>query len=156
MTETPAENHPLSLLIGAWRGTGHGIYPTIEPFDYTEELDIVAHPKGFLVHQQRTRAEDDGRPLHAETGYWRAPAPGRVELVLAHPTGISELCEGTVDGDVVHVTSTVVGCSATAKDVQRLERWYEIDGDVLRYRLSMAAVGLEHQHHLAGELRRGS
>ncbi len=155
MTPTAENDHPLALLVGSWRGSGHGVYPTIEPFDYLEELDIVVHPKGFLVHQQRTRATDDGRPLHAEMGYWRAPASGRAELVLAHPTGVTELCEGTVSGHAVHVTSTVVGCSTSAKDVQRLERWYEIDGDVLRYRLSMAAVGVAHQHHLAGELRRG-
>ncbi len=155
MTSPAAETHPLALLVGAWRGSGHGVYPTIEPFDYQEELDIVVHPKGFLVHQQRTRAVDDGRPLHAEMGYWRSPGPGRVELVLAHPTGVTELCEGTVSAEGVHVSSTVVGCSASAKDVQRLERWYEVDGDILRYRLSMAAVGVTHQHHLSGELRRG-
>lgn len=151
---TTASDHPLALLAGNWRGTGRGTYPTIEPFDYTEDLTITLHPKGFLVHQQRTEAVSDGRPLHAEVGYWRAPGPDRVELVLAHPTGVSEVCEGDIDAGRVHLRSIVVGCSGSAKSVQSLERWYEIEGDILRYHLSMGAVGVAHQHHLEGELHR--
>jgi len=60
---------------------------------------------------------DDGRPLHAETGYLRPAPGGRVELVLAHPNG-------------------------------------EVDGEVLRYTLSMAAMGRAEEDHLFATLRR--
>lgn len=140
--------------MGHWEGLGAGEYPTIEPFAYHEVLEIGVSPKGFLTHSQRTVHAVDGLPLHAETGYWRVVAPGRIELVLAHPSGVVELCVGEVDGSTLHLRSTYVGCTPTAKGVETLERWYEVIGDRLRYRLSMGAIGVEHQHHLAGELHR--
>ena len=47
----------------------------------------------------------------------------------------------------------VVGTD-TAKSVTSLERTLELDGDVLRARLSMAAVDQPLQGHLTAELRR--
>ena len=150
----PAQDHLLDILVGVWEGDGLGFYPTIESFGYRETLEIRRHPKGFLVHQQRTSHADDGRPLHAEIGYWRSPSPGRFELVLAHPTGVTEVCEGSAEGTSIHLRSTDVGCSGSARTVQSLERWYEIDGDTLTCRLSMGAVGVAHQAHLEATLRR--
>ena len=63
----------------------------------------------FWSYVQRTKAVADGRPLHAETGYLRVPQPGRVELVLAHPNGITEIDVGTytVTGDVIDVELSI-------------------------------------------------
>ena len=68
---------PLADLIGSWAGDGHGEYPTINDFDYREEITFADVGKPFLVYTQRTW-NAAGAPMHTETGYLRAPAPGRV------------------------------------------------------------------------------
>ena len=156
------ELHPgltvLAPLLGTWAGTGEGEYPTIPSFGYLEEVTFGHVGKPFLSYGQKTRASADGRPLHAETGYLRAPSPGRVELVLAHPTGITEIQEGTMaitDGVLeLELTATSIGLTSSAKDVTALSRSFRIDGDQLTYTLRLGAVGQPLQHHLAATLHR--
>ena len=156
-----ADLHPdlatLAPLLGAWTGRGNGEYPTIEPFGYLEEVSFTHNGKPFLIYTQRTRSES-GTPLHAEAGYLRMPASGRVELVLAHPSGITEIDEGTVaqtgDGLVIDVRSTSIGLTSSAKDVVALTRSICVTGAELTYSVAMAAVGQPLQHHLAATLHR--
>ncbi|OBH04423.1 peroxynitrite isomerase [Mycobacterium sp. E1747] len=158
----PPDLHPdlaaLAPLLGTWAGQGAGEYPTIEPFDYLEEVVFSHVGKPFLAYAQRTKAPADGKPLHAETGYLRVPQPGHVELVLAHPSGITEIEVGTyaVTDDVIDIelTTTDVGLTPTAKEVTALGRSFRIDGDELSYSVRMGAVGQPLQHHLAAVLRR--
>jgi hypothetical protein len=158
------ELHPdvaaLAPLLGTWAGDGSGEYPTIASFGYWEEITLGHVGKPFLAYRQRTTARDDGRPLHAETGYIRMPGPGRIELVIAHPTGITEVTEGAIQIDgariTINVATSTIGRTASAKEVTALRRTFRIDGDVLDYDVEMAAVGLPLQHHLAAHLTRQS
>ncbi len=145
---------PLAGLLGTWRGEGAGEYPTIAPFRYGEEVRFWHVGKPFLAYAQRTWALDDGRPLHAETGYWRLTPTGTVEVVLAHPTGVVEVLEGRLEGRRVDLASTATARTGSAKEVTELRRVFELGDGVLAYTLAMAAVGQPLQHHLAAELRR--
>jgi hypothetical protein len=149
----------LAPLLGTWSGRGSGEYPTIEPFEYTEEVTFGHVGKPFLSYGHRTRSVPDGRPMHAETGFVRVPAPGRIEWVLAHPTGVTEIEEGalTVTADVIdmEMAATTVGRTSSAKDVNALSRSIRVDGDTLTYTVRMGAVGQPLQHHLAATLHRG-
>lgn len=148
----------LAPLLGTWAGRGAGEYPTIEPFEYLEEVTFGHVGKPFLSYAQKTKAADDGRPLHAETGYLRTPAPGRAELILAHPTGITEVLEGTITvtwtAIDIELTATTIGLSVSAKEVTALGRSFRIVGDELTYTVRMGAVGQPLQHHLSATLHR--
>jgi hypothetical protein len=147
---------PLAFLLGIWVGEGRGTYPTIERFEYGEEIRFWQVGKPWLGYAQRTWALDDGRPLHSELGYWRPQKDGRVELVLAHPTGLTEIDEGTVTGTTLELASTSVPRTSTAKEVTALVRRYEAHGHVLTYTVAMAAVGHPLQPHLRAELEHSS
>jgi hypothetical protein len=148
----------LAPLLGVWAGQGRGVYPTIEPFEYLEEITFGHVGKPFLSYVQKTRALDDGRPLHAESGYLRIPAADRVELILAHPTGVAEVTEGDLsvrDATIeIELVATTIGRSASAKEVAALSRSIRIDADELTYTVYMGAVGQPLQQHLTATLRR--
>lgn len=160
MVELHDDLKPLAGLIGTWVGEGEGHYPTIETFRYREEISFGHVGKPFVSYRQATVNLGTGMPAHAEAGYLRAIGAGRVELVLAHPTGIAEVAEGTAETDPdgpslhIHLESTSVTTTTTAKEVTSIERRIDVLGDTLRYDLYMAAVGQPHQHHLAATLHR--
>ena len=158
------ELHPnlqaLAPLLGTWQGRGAGEYPTIEPFEYLEEVTFSHVGKPFLIYGQKTKSAADGAPLHAETGYLRVPRYNEVEFVLAHPSGITEIEVGRYIADAatieVEIATVQIGLTPTAKDVTSLARRFRLDGDELSYSVQMAAVGQPLQHHLSAVLQRKS
>jgi uncharacterized protein YceH (UPF0502 family) len=150
----------LGALAGTWVGVGQGRYPTVADFAYAEEVTIEPMPgKPRLSLRTRTRAADDGRGLHAESGFLRLTDDGGVEMVVATGAGIVEVSSGLVevapDGTVeVVLASEAVAGAPTAKEVTATERTYRVAGDVLTSTFSMAAVGQPMTPHLTAELRR--
>jgi THAP4-like, heme-binding beta-barrel domain len=145
----------LAFLLGEWRGEGRGAYPTIEDFAYRDEVTFSHVGKPFVSYVQRTWLAD-GLPSHTEVGYLRPQPGGRVELVVAQPGGRVEVDEGVVSGGHIELTSTVVHGTPSAKEVTAVRRVVNVDGDVMRCELEMAAVGQPRQFHLEAELRRAS
>lgn len=143
----------LGFLLGTWRGQGRGDYPTIAGFEYEEEVRFTHVGKPFLAYHQRTW-DRSGAPLHTESGYVRPVGDAGVELIIAQPTGVTEIHSGLVDGTELRFEALTVGLSPTAKEVTSVRRTLRVDADVLSYRLDMAAVSQPLQFHLEAALER--
>jgi len=165
---------PVGWLLGTWRGAGSGSYPTVQGFAYEEELrfvPVVGKP-GLVEYTQHTwqKVETEGalpfqrRPMHAETGYLRCRGTTHVELLVADPTGIAQVCEGTadLDGHRLELSTTHVGRTLSAKEVKAVQRIYRlcsgsqspIEVPRLHYEVHMEAVDQRMQKHLEGELEK--
>lgn len=149
---------PLAGLVGTWHGEGAGHYPTIADFRYREEVTFGHDGRPVLRYAQRTWRLDGDQPMHVEAGYLRAPVDGRVELVVAQPTGLTEIAammlEARVRGMVLDGARATLGRSASAMPVHDVRRRLELDGDELRYDLWMSYAGHDDVHHLRAVLHR--
>ena len=143
----------LSLLLGDWSGTGEGVWPPGERFDYAEDVTFEFVGDPFLLYAQRSWSLDDGSPIHFERGFLRPAGPGNVELLLAHPIGITEVAVGTVDDGVIELSSTAVSLAPTASPVTELRRRIKGRGDRLSFELQMAMEGVELRWHLGSRSR---
>ena len=160
-TEGGPPLHPglarVSWLLGTWRGEGIGGYPTVGDFRYGQEVSFSHAGTPVLAYASRTwglEGELAGRPLAAETGWWRPQPDGSVELLLAHPTGILELYVGDVTGAKIELRTDAVVRSASAKEVTAGHRLYGLVEGQLMYAVDMAAVGQALQPHLSARLER--
>jgi hypothetical protein len=153
--EIHTDLEPFAALIGRWLGDGHGSYPTTEPFRYGEEIVFESVGEPYLLYAARSWSEDDGSPLHFERGFLRPGAePGRAELALAHPLGLTEIAAGTIDDGSLELTSTAIGRTPTGSAVSGLIRRYQVNPDALSYEIDMAMDQVPMVFHVSGLLRR--
>jgi THAP4-like, heme-binding beta-barrel domain len=144
----------LAFLLGSWRGAGEGSWPGGDPFTYGEEMTFEHVGDAFLLYSQRSWGLADDAPIHFERGFIRPGENGRVEVVLAHPLGIAEVAEGTIDGGVIEVASTAVALTTTGSAVTELRRRIEVEGDTLTYELHMAMREIALTSHVRARLVR--
>lgn len=145
----------LAWLVGTWEGGGRGDYPTIEPFDYAEQITFTHTGRPFLAYQQRTWDRSRTQPLHTEVGYLRPGAnPDGAELLIVQPTGLAEVSEGSAGDGVLDVVTSQVARTSTAKDVRSVRRRLWLEDDVLCYELWMAYAEAPDTVHLQARLRR--
>jgi len=149
---------PLGFLLGRWEGAGVLGYPTIESANYGEEISFSHNGKPFLIYSSRTwlLAADGtiGRPSHMELGFWRPQPDNGLEVLITHPTGITEIYIGTITGTKIEMATDAVVRTATAKQVTAGKRVYGLVGQDLAYAYDMAAVGQSLQAHLSAQLKR--
>src|ERR1039457_4839795 len=112
---------PLLFLLGRWEGAGVVGYPTIESARFGQEISFSHNGKPFLIYQSGTWLLDEagniGRPLSMEAGFWRPQEDGCLEVVLAHPTGITEIYLGEVAGTRIEMaTDAVVRTSSRSEE----------------------------------------
>jgi hypothetical protein len=149
---------PIAFLLGRWEGAGVGGYPTIESFQFGQEITFSHNGKPYLSYVSRTWLLDaagvPGRPLAMETGFWRPRPESRLEVVLAHPTGIVEIYLGEVSGTKIEMATDLVASTESAKEVRAGHRLYGLVGVDLAYAFDMAAVGQSLQPHISAQLKR--
>jgi hypothetical protein len=133
-------------------------YPTIQSANYGEVISFSHNGKPFLIYSSRTwLLEADGtigRPSHMEFGFWRPQPDNGLEVLITHPTGISEIYIGTIAGTKIEMATDAVVRTATAKQVTAGKRLYGLVGQDLAYAYDMAAVGQPLQPHLSAQLKR--
>jgi THAP4-like, heme-binding beta-barrel domain len=160
--EIPADLHPdcvpLAWMLGTWEGAGVGGYPTIEEFQFGQEIEFSHNGKPFLAYASRSwRLDAEGRPtepLATEVGFWRPRPNNELEVVLAHPTGIVEIWLGEIAGTKIEMRTDVVARTESAKEYTAGHRLYGlVDGDLL-WAYDMAAMGQPLQSHISARLKR--
>jgi hypothetical protein len=151
----PSDDGRLSFLLGAWTGEGRGLWDSDDPFIYSERVFFTSDGRPFVSYTQATWAPD-GRPLHSETGYLRPGPEGRIELVLAQPTGIVEVDTGSESQGVIELRSVAVQRTPSALPVREVSRRLLVTGDTLSYELAIAMNDEKLAPHLTGSLTRQS
>ncbi len=149
---------PVAWMLGTWQGNGHGDYPTIEKYQFGQELIFTHDGRPFLHYFSRSWIIDEQgekvRDAALETGFLRCRPEGRMELLLTHQTGFAEIYYGSAAGGKLDLTTDAVARTETAKEYTAGKRLYgNVDGDLL-YAYDMAAVGQGLQPHLWARLKR--
>ena len=150
--------NPLAWMVGTWRGKGRGEYPTIEPFEFIQEVVFNHDGRPFLNYFSRSWIIDAQgeiiRPGGSEVGFWR-PKPNKVlEVVLAHNTGISEGWVGVHDGQKIQLAMDQGYSAPSAKIVTAGSRLYGLVEGQLFYAYDMAAEGQTLQAHIWSSMER--
>ncbi|SPL94764.1 DUF1794 [[Actinomadura] parvosata subsp. kistnae] len=149
---------PIAFLLGRWEGAGVGGYPTIESFNFGQEIEFGHNGKPFLTYVSRTWLLDEAgnrvKPLATESGYWRPQPDRQIEVVLSHPTGIVEIYIGEVVFHKIELRTDVVARTASAKEYTAGHRLYGLVNGNLMWAYEMAAVGHPLTDHMSAELKK--
>jgi hypothetical protein len=154
---------PIAWMLGKWGGQGHGAYPTIESFQFEQELIFTHDGRPFFHYFARAWIIDDEgqkvRDAALETGFVRCK-PGaqlgesQIEFLLTHNTGFAEVYYGTAGEAKLEIATDAIARTATAKDYAAGKRLYGyVEGDLL-YAYDMAAMGQALQPHTWARLQR--
>lgn len=162
--EIPPNIHPncarLAWLIGTWVGNGKGDYPTIEAFDFGQEVIFQQDGRPFIHYMSRSWITDaEGvkiRDAAQETGFIRPQEDGTIEWVMTHMSGFVEIWHGELHPErpSFEIVTDAVARTATAKEYVGGKRVYGYVEGQLMYAFDMAAMGQELQPHTHAILRR--
>lgn len=147
----------LHFLLGTWKGTGKGYFPTIDSFEYIEELVFEIDQKHDAIHyRQRTWLTNDQSPSHWESGFITPDEKDEQVFLIsnAQVNGRHELLRGIFEESeaekVLHFHSVLL-----QHDPRMItsERRFHIVGDQMSYIMKMATQKTpNHQQHLEAEL----
>lgn len=145
---------PLSWMLGTWLSEppGVGTFPTLQPFQYLEEVHISHVGQPMLNFSFNSFHPETHKPMHRECGFIRLkPDTNKVAFVSAQNTGIVEVEEGEVNGQELCVSSHSISRISFAKEphVQQITRKFRLNSEgKLEQTVSMATTTQPMAQHL--------
>jgi len=113
---------PVQSLLGTWRGRGRGEFPTLQSFEYNEDVTFTLATAGrpVLAYNQVTSHPVTHRTLHCESGFWRLSGQQRIELIITQVSGINEVDEGHITrSDAEALGNGSVNITVESRSIQR-------------------------------------
>ncbi|XP_039717188.1 peroxynitrite isomerase THAP4 isoform X2 [Pteropus medius] len=145
---------PLSWMLGTWLSDppGAGTFPTLQPFQYLEEVHISHVGQPVLNFSFNAFHPDTRKPMHRECGFIRLePDTNKVAFVSAQNTGIVEVEEGEVNGQELCIASHSIARISFAKEphVEQITRKFRLNSEgKLEQTVSMATTTQPMTQHL--------
>ncbi|XP_055147235.1 peroxynitrite isomerase THAP4 isoform X1 [Symphalangus syndactylus] len=145
---------PLSWMLGTWLSDppGAGTYPTLQPFQYLEEVHISHVGQPMLNFSFNSFHPDTRKPMHRECGFIRLkPDTNKVAFVSAQNTGVVEVEEGEVNGQELCIASHSIARISFAKEphVEQITRKFRLNSEgKLEQTVSMATTTQPMTQHL--------
>jgi hypothetical protein len=155
----PPLSDVLAMLVGRWRGEGHGEYPGVARFRYAEETTFAAPVGWALLHVLQQTWREPGGPSHLEVGLVIPQGDGRLLFNCAQDGGRTEVMLGTLapsaDGGLAIAWET----RDVSNDprIVRAGRTWRLDAraETLAYEAFVATHRTPaYRRHLAATLRR--
>jgi hypothetical protein len=126
----------LSNLHGSWKDKGSGKFPTIDSFEYEEQLDFEVNSTYPLIHyEQRTILLSTQEPSHWESGFIRVVDEDYIEISNSQDSGRVEVLRGkmlaTSDSSYeLNLVSISIENDPRLKSTQRL---IKVTNDAIEY-----------------------
>jgi hypothetical protein len=149
----------LTRLIGSWKGTGRGEFPTIEPFSFREAFEVIEAVPGESLHYRQRTWRTDANPeamSHVETGFINVVSGGNVEVLNAQGRNRVEVLTGIMQRTRLGFTMSLRSRSIV-HDERMVTSWreWQLATDGFAYSMGMSTTEVpDGAHHLSGQLQR--
>lgn len=161
--------HPLTWLEGTWKGKGSGGFPTMEDFEYEDQMDFRIIKNAYydepLIHFEEiawitTKGEKSFK--HWESGYYKPTPRGQIQFYVCHNTGRIEVTYGKfqfadIKSRTFEITfeSDFIRNDEGTKIALTSTRKLSFEKDCLSYSHAMSTEDVNNNtHHLKAELKR--
>lgn len=146
---------PFEALLGGWEGEGRGLWNPDPSFRYREWLELTPIPdRALLRWEQRTEVWESGQLSHTEQGFLRLLPEAAVELVIATPSGYTEIHRGEFSGGALSLELVNLGSAPGARPLDLVKRRLAMADQMLTHEVSIAVGGTELAPHVRAQLRR--
>lgn len=143
---------PLSWLHGVWESEEATVsYPTMDTIKYFERMQFDALSPILIDYKSESWNAETKEKMHMEKGYVKIHSDsGTVAFVVAHNFGLTELDEGSIDGQTLHLNSKYLSWITFTKltSTKQVIRDFVLKDGVLYQDVQMETIRTPLQQHL--------